>query len=90
MNAYNSQDKLEDKYRAALQGAIVVAKICQVLSNPKHGQDKSDAPISFNELAQLAAKQPEIFNAEFNVDQVSIDSHGTVIMKNFLKQVINF
>ncbi|MDB6096964.1 MAG: hypothetical protein JWM09_1242 [Francisellaceae bacterium] len=86
INLLNAEPAASDEKKCflALQGVLVMAKICKILE--ERGQAKLNNPISFNQVAGLARTNPEFFYLKFNSNQISITTNHEVVIKSELKK----
>ncbi len=78
LNLFNSTSEISDKYKNALNGFIVLAKIIDEYQKLEY--NNSESPLCFNKLAAQAKFNPELFAETFEISQINWDDPKNLII----------
>lgn len=78
LNLFNSASEISDKYKRALNGFVVLAKIIDEYQKTEY--NNSESPLCFNKLAAQAKFSPELFVKTFEISQINWDDPKNLII----------
>lgn len=78
LNLFNSTSEISDKYKRALSGVVVLAKIIDRYQ--KLGYHNTESSLCFNKLASQAKSNPEWFSEKFETSQINWDDPKNLII----------
>ncbi len=78
LNLFNSTSEISDKYKRALNGFVVLAKIIDEYQKLEY--NNSESPLCFNKLADQAKFNPELFAETFEISQINWDDPKNLII----------
>lgn len=78
LNLFNSTSDISDKYKRALNGFVVLAKIVDEYQKLEY--HNSESPLCFNKLAAQAKCNRELFAETFEISQINWDDPKNIII----------